>query len=174
MMKTPRTHRTASSRLRNCGGFTVVELMIVVGISIAVILSIVVAQVGTIRSWNGTAALLDIQREGSLGVEAIQNAVRPSGALAAVPGAFGDSLEIYWEMPGGAPDSLANKFYLDGNRNLLDINGTVVASHVDSVDFFFSGCTLHIDAWLSSDVNTPNRTTDDQRIQVSSTAICRN
>ena len=174
MMKTSRDHSTASSRLGNCDGFTVVELMIVVGISIAVILAIVVAQVGTIRSWNGTAALLDIQREASLGIEAIQNAVRPSGALAAVPGAFGDSLEIYWEMPGGAPDSLANKFYLDGNRNLVDINGAVVASHVDSIDFFVTGCTLHIDAWLSSDVDTPNRTTDDQRIQMSSTSICRN
>jgi len=146
--------------------------MIVAAVSIAVILSVVVAYVGTVRSWSGTAGLLEIQREASLGVEAIQNAVRPSSHVEVTPGAFGDSLEVYWEVASG--DSLVARYYLDGGGNLLDINGTAVASSIDSLDFVRLGSSLHIDAWLSSDAGTPNRQTDDQRVQVSSTAICRN
>ena len=153
-------------------GFTLAEVMIVAAISVAVVLSMVVAYVGTIRSWNGTAALLEIQREASLGMEAIQNAVRPASSLTVASGAYGDSLEVYWEVASG--DSLVAEFYLDGSGNLIDINGTTVASGIDSIDFVRSGRTLHIDTWHSSDVGTPDRSTDDQRVQISSTAICRN
>ena len=71
-------------------------------------------------------------------------------------------------------DSLVARYYLDGTGNLLDINGATVASSVDSLDFEVFGSTLHIDAWLSSDAGTPQRQMDDQRVQVSTTAICRN
>ena len=154
------------------GGFTLAEVMIVAAVSIAVVLSVVVAYVGTIRSWNGTTGLLEIQREASLGMEAIQNAVRPAGSLVVASGAYGDSLEVYWEVASG--DSLTDQFYLDGSGNLIDINGTAVASKIDSIDFVVSGRTLHVDAWFRSDIGTPNRLTDDQRVQISSTAICRN
>ena len=153
-------------------GFTLAEVMIVAAVSIAVVLSTVVAYVGTVRSWGGTSGLLEIQREASLGIEAIQNAVRPASDLIVTAGAFDDSLEVYWEVASG--DSLAARYYLDGSGNLIDINGHAVAAGIDSLDFVLSGSSLHIDAWLSHDAGTPNRTTDDQRVQVSSTAICRN
>jgi hypothetical protein len=172
MRRISRTSVGHGRGLAGSGGFTLAELLIVAAISVAVVLSIVVAYVGTIRSWNGTAALLEIQREASLGVEAIQNAVRPASDIVVSPGTFGDSLEVYWEVASG--DSLADRYYLNGSGELIDINGTTVASGLDSIDFVMSGGTLHIDAWLSNDVGTPNRTTDDQAIQVSSTAICRN
>ncbi len=159
-------------RLNGNGGFTMAEIMIVAAISIAVILSIAVAYVGTVRSWNGTTGLLEIQREASLGMEMIQNVVRPASALAVAPGAHGDSLEVYCEVASG--DSLVAEFYLDGAGNMIDINGTAVASDIDSIDFVVSGRTLHIDAWFRSDVGTPDRSTDDQRVQISTTAICRN
>jgi hypothetical protein len=146
--------------------------MIVAAVSIAVVLSVVVAYVGTIRSWNGTTGLLEIQREASLGMEVIQNAVRPASSLAVASGAYGDSLRVYWEVASG--DSLSAAFYLDADGNLIDINGTTVAAGLDSIDFVLSGGTVHIDAWLRSDVGTPDRSTDDQRVQISSTAICRN
>ena len=171
-MKTIRAHRNGGRRLLGEGGFTIIELMIVAAVSIAVVLSVVVAYVGSVRSWNGTAGLLEIQREASLGVESIQNAVRPASNLEVAPGAFGDSLEVFWEVASG--DSLVARYYLDGTGNLLDINGATVASSVDSLDFEVLGSALHIDAWLSSDAGTPQRHMDDQRVQVSTTAICRN
>ena len=171
-MKATLIGRGLGRRPNGNGGFTLVEVMVVAAISIAVVLSLVVAYIGTIRSWNGTAALLEIQREASLGMEAIQNAVRPASSLTVASGVYGDSLEVYWEVASG--DSLTAEFYLDGSGNLIDINGTTVASGIDSIDFVRSGRTLHIDTWHRSDVGTPDRSTDDQRVQISSTAICRN
>lgn len=171
-MKTRHTDRGPGHRVTGTGGFTLAEVMIVAAVSIAVVLSVVVAYVGTIRSWNGTTGLLEIQREASLGIEAIQNAVRPASGIAVAAGAYGDSLEVYWEVAGA--DSLSAEFYLDDTGNLIDINGTTVASLIDSIDFVVSGRTLHVDAWFRSDIGTPDRSTDDQRVQISSTTVCRN
>ncbi len=171
-MKTTHTDRGPGHRVTGTGGFTLAEVMIVAAVSIAVVLSVVVAYVGTIRSWNGTTGLLEIQREASLGMEAIQNAVRPASDIAVAAGANGDSLEVYWAVVSG--DSLTAQFYLDGAGNLIDIRGTTVASYIDSLDFVLYGRTLHVDGWFRSDIGTPNRSTDDQRVQISATAICRN
>ncbi len=172
-MKTTHIDKRLGRGLSGNGGFTMAEVAIVSAISIAVILSIAVAYVGTTRSWNGTAGLLEIQREASLGMEMIQNVVRPASSLAVASGVHGDSLEVYHEVASG--DSLVAEFYLDGAGNLMDINGTAVASYIDSIDFvLYGGRTLHVDGWFRSDIGTPNRLTDDQRVQISSTAICRN
>jgi hypothetical protein len=69
---------------------------------------------------------------------------------------------------------LVAEFYLDGAGNLIDIHGIAVASYIDSLDFVLYGRTLHIEGWFRSDIGTPNRLTDDQRVQISGTAICRN
>lgn len=173
MSSGPRPRAGTTRRLANSSGFTIIEVTIVAAISLAVILSVVVAYEGTIRSWNGTAALLEIQREASLGIEAIENTVRPASSVVVSTGAYGDSLEIYY--PGASGDTLAGRYSLDADGNLVDINGTVVASGIDSVSFTLQGGTaLHIDAWLRRDPGTPDRATDDQRIYISSTAVCRN
>ena len=171
-MRATHSDRRLGRRLSGNGGFTMAELAIVSAISIAVILSIAVAYVGTVRSWNGTTGLLEIQREASLGMEIIQKVVRPASSLAVAAGIHGDSFEVYHEVASG--DSLVAEFYLDGAGNLMDINGTAVASYIDSMDFVLSGRTLHIDGWFRSDIGTPTRSTDDQRVQISTTAICRN
>ena len=172
-MKATHSDKRLGRRLDGNGGFTLAEIMVVAAISVAVILSIAVAYVGTVRSWNGTTGLLEIQREASLGTEMIQNAVHPASSLTVTSGVYGDSLEVYYEVASG--DSLVAEFYLDGAGNLIDINGTAVASYIDSIDFVLSGGrTLHIDGWFRSDIGTPNRSTDDQRVRISTTAICRN
>jgi hypothetical protein len=171
-MSASHTDRHTGRRPGGRGGFTLAEVMIVAAVSIAVVLSIVVAYVGTIRSWGGTTGLLEIQREASLGMEAIQKAVRPASDLVVTSGVYGDSLEVYYTVASG--ESLAAEFYLDGGGNLLDINGTAVATGIDSIDFVLSGGTLNIDSWHRSDAGTPDRSTDDQRVQISTTAICRN
>ncbi len=171
-MKAIHIDKRLGRRLDGNGGFTLAEIMVVAAASVAVILSVAVAYVGTVRSWNGTAGLLEIQREASLVTGMIQNVVRPASSLAVTPGAHGDSLEVYYEVASG--DSLVAEFYLDGAGNLMDINGITVASYIDSIDFVVYGRTLHIDGWFRSDIGTPNRLTDDQRVQISGTAICRN
>ena len=171
-MKATHTDRRLGRRLNGNSGFTLAEIMVVAAASVAVILSIAVAYVGTVRSWNGTTALLEIQREASLVTGMIQNVVRPASSLAVTPGAHGDSLEVYYEVASG--DSLVAEFYLDGAGNLIDINGITVASYIDSIDFILYGRTLHVEGWFRSDIGTPSRLTDDQRVQISATAICRN
>ncbi len=171
-MKATHIDKRLGRRLNGNGGFTLAEIMVVAAASVAVILSIAVAYVGTVRSWNGTTGLLEIQREASLITGMIQNVVRPASSLAVTPGAHGDSLEVYYAVASG--DSLVAEFYLDGAGNLIDINGVTVASYIDSIDFILYGRTLHVDGWFRSDIGTPNRLTDDQRVQISATAICRN
>lgn len=171
-MKAPHTDKHAELRLRGHGGFTLAEVMLVAAVSVAVVLSVVVAYVGTVRSWGGTTGLLDIQREASLGMEVVQRAVHPASTLVVSSGVHGDSLEVYYAVASG--DSLAATFYLDGSGNMLDINGTAVATGIDSMSFVMSGSSLNIDSWHRSDAGTPNRATDDQRVQISTTAICRN
>ncbi len=171
-MRTSHTSEHTGRRPSDHSGFTLAEVMIVAAVSIAVVLSIVVAYVGTVRSWGGTTGLLEIQREASLGMEIIQKAVRPANTLTVVPGVHGDSLLVYYPVAAG--DSLAATFYLDGGGNLRDMNGTAVASDIDSIAFVVSGRTLNVDSWHRSDAGTPDRTTDDQRVQISTTAICRN
>ena len=171
-MKAPHTDRNAECRLRGQSGFTLAEVMLVAAVSVAVVLSIVVAYVGTVRSWGGTTGLLEIQREASLGMEIIAKAVRPASDLIVATGVHGDSLLVYYPVASG--DSLGAEFYLDGTGNMLDINGVAVATGIDSMSFVLSGNTLNIDSWHRSDAGTPNRATDDQRVQISTTAICRN
>ena len=172
-MRTSRVRANAGGRLAGQGGFTLAEVIIVAGISIVVVLAVVVAYEGTIRSWNGTAALLEIQREASLGVESIQNKVRPASSVIIWPGASSDSLQIFYPTLGG--ETLAARYNLDGSGNLIDINGASIATNIDSIQFTLQGGTaLHIDAWLSHDSGTPDRATDDQSVYISSTAVTRN
>ncbi|MCK4679728.1 hypothetical protein KAT82_01265 [bacterium] len=171
-MKAIHTDKRPGRRLNGNGGFTLTEITVVAAISVVVILSVAVAYVGTVRSWNGTTGLLEIQREASLITGMIQNVVRPASSLAVASGVYGDSLEVYHEVASG--ESLVAEFYLDGAGNLIDINGTTVASYIDSLDFVLYGRTLHVDGWFRSDIGTPNRSTDDQFLQISATVICRN
>jgi len=171
-MKAIHFGKALGRRLNGNGGFTLAEIMVVAAVSVAVILSVAVAYVGTLRSWNGTTGLLEIQREASLVTGMIQNVVRPASSLAVTSGVHGDSLEVYYEVASG--DSLVAEFHLDGAGNMIDINGTTVASYIDSIDFIQYGRTLHVEGWFRSDIGTPNRLTDDQRVQISATAICRN
>ncbi|MFH1689128.1 MAG: prepilin-type N-terminal cleavage/methylation domain-containing protein [Candidatus Eisenbacteria bacterium] len=172
-MRTSRVGANAGRQLAGQSGFTLTEVMIVAAISIVVIMAVAVAYEGTVRSWNGTAALLEIQREASLGMEAIQNNVRPASSILVWPGVNSDSLQVFYPTLTG--ESLAARYNLDGNGNLIDINGTTVAANIDSIRFTLQGGTaLHIDVWLRSDIGTPERTTDDQNVFISSTAVIRN
>lgn len=152
-------------------GFTIVEVMVMVGVSICVVMAAAVAYEGTVRSWRGTSALLEIQRDASLAVEMMQRTLRP--ACVVDPDADGDSLEVYYRTSAGS-ETLAAVFYLDGAGYLRDRNGTVLASGVEDLTFSMTGNALNIDLTLKDDVGTSERCTDDQAVLFSSSIVPRN
>lgn len=169
-MRTSQAVRRLGPRIRGNRGFTLTEVLIVAGVSIAVALAAAVAYQGTVRSWRGTAALLELQRDASLGIELVQNRARAANRIDV--SAAGDSIDVYYETAGG--ESLAGRYYVDASGYLRDLNGTALAAGVDSLGFTQNGGTLNIDMILKNDIGTPNRTTDDQAVFISSSVVCRN
>lgn len=156
---------------RGDGGFTLTELMIAAGLSVAVIAAVVVAYSGTVRSWQTTAAYANIQREASLAVEVMARSIRPGSNV--VIGSGGDSLAVV--LNTGSGDSTIAAFTLDEDGRIVDINGSVVTTRVDSLGFSSADQkTVNIDLVLRDDIGTVDRITDDQAVYISTTAICRN
>jgi type II secretory pathway pseudopilin PulG len=169
--KSARNSRSPAGAAGGAAGFTMVELLIVAGLSIAVIAAVVVAYSGTVRSWQTTAAYANIQREASLAIEVLARSIRPGSTVAI--GAGGDSLEVILSTDGA--DSTIARFFLDDEGNIVDINGSVVTSRVDSLSFTSPDQkTVNIDLVIRDDIGTPERITDDQAVEISTTAICRN
>jgi Tfp pilus assembly protein PilW len=157
--------------LRGNGGFTLTELMIAAGLSIAVIAAVVVAYSGTVRSWQTTAAYANIQREASLAIEVMSRSIRPGSNV--VIGAGGDSLAVV--LNTGSTDSTIALFTLNDDGSIVDINGGVVTTRVDSLGFSSADQkSVNIDLVLRDDIGTAQRVTDDQSVYMSTTAICRN
>jgi hypothetical protein len=171
MRHSPEGTRLFGRPLRGSAGFTIVEVLAVAGVSICVVMAAAVAYEGTVRSWRGTAALLEIQRDASLGMELMQRSLRASCRVD--PDADGDSLNFYYRTAAGS-ETLAGRFYMDGNGCVKDVNGTVIASHVDDLSFSLTGNALNIDLTLKDDVGTAERTTDDQGVLFSSSVVPRN
>jgi type II secretory pathway pseudopilin PulG len=176
-MKARRTGRLimgASPGRRGPGGsagFTLTELLIAAGLSVAVIAAVVVAYSGTVRSWQTTAAYANIQREASLAVEVMARSIRPGSNV--IIGSGGDSLAVVLNTDGA--DSTIAVFHLDGQGNIVDMNGAVVTTRVDSLGFTSADQkTVNIDLVLRDDIGTADRLTDDQAVEMSTTAICRN
>jgi type II secretory pathway pseudopilin PulG len=156
---------------RGNGGFTLIELLIAAGLSIAVIAAVVVAYSGTVRSWQTTAAYANIQREASLAVEVMARSIRPGSNV--VIGAGGDSLAVV--LNTGSGDSTIAVFTLDDDGRIVDMNGSVVTSRVDSLGFSsVDQKSVNIDLIILDDIGTAQRLTDDQAVYMSTTAICRN
>jgi len=157
--------------LRNGGGFTLVELLIAAGLSIAVIAAVVVAYSGTVRSWQTTAAYANIQREASLAIEVMARSIRPGSSVTI--GTGGDSLAVV--LNTGGADSTIARFMLDDQGRILDIHGSVLTTRVDSLGFSSADQkSVNIDLVIRDDIGTAERITDDQAVYMSTTAICRN
>ena len=156
---------------KGSAGFTLIELLIAAGLSVAVIAAVVVAYSGTVRSWQTTAAYANIQREASLAVEVMARSIRPGSNVTI--GSGGDSLAVILNVDGA--DSTIACFHLDGQGNIVDINGATVTTRVDSLGFTsVDQKTVNIDLVLRDDIGTADRLTDDQAVEMSTTAICRN
>ena len=157
---------------RGQGGFTIIELIIWIGVAISVMIAATASYVGTTRSWDGTARLTRVQTEGSMAVEMIGYGVRRGSSVTV--GAGADSLNVfYWT---GSTDSLTARYHFDGQqRRIEDINGYEVAASVDSVRFTSAdGKVVNIDVFLRDDRGTLNESGDDLPVSISSTVVCRN
>lgn len=163
--------RPPTEHLHDERGFTMPELIVAMLVVGLVAVAGVTAYIGTMRSWEGTAALADVQRDASFAVEVITRNTR--GANEVTIDADGDSMEVVFET--STTDSVGARFYLDDQNRLVDINGTVLVTDVDSLLFSsIDGKALNIDITLKNDLDTPDRTTDDQAVLISSTVVCRN
>jgi type II secretory pathway pseudopilin PulG len=163
--------RPCRPAVSNSGGFTLTELLIAAGLSIAVVAAVVVAYSGTVRSWQTTAAYANIQREASLAIEVMARSIRPGSNV--VIGSGGDSLAVVLNADGS--DSTIALFTLDDDGRVVDIHGSVVTTRVDSLGFSSADQkSVNIDLVIRDDIGTAERTTDDQAVHMSTTAICRN
>jgi Tfp pilus assembly protein PilW len=150
-------------------GFTITERIVWVGVAIVVLAAGLTSYLGSKRSWETTASLARIQRDGSVAMEMMARAVRHGSSVEVV----GDSLAVYYWT--GSVDSLLGCFYLDDDGYLRDAAGVSIASDVDSVRFVTAdNQAINIDLYLREDMNTPDRSTDDQMVLISTTAVCRN
>jgi len=66
-------------------------------------------------------------------------------------------------------------YFLDGENQLVDGNGVILVSDVDSLHFgSVDGSVADIDLYLRDDMGTPDAANDDQTVLMSSSAVCRN
>jgi hypothetical protein len=158
--------------MRTQSGFTITEMIIWLGVALSVMMAATVSLVGTHKSWNGTADLARVQREGCIAVEAMAREVRDGSSLTV--GSGGDSLSVfYWT---GSYDSLITCFYLDQQqRSILNGAGAAIVDDVDSLRFVSpDGQTVSMEIYLRSDRGTPGFTGDDLPVRLSSSVVCRN
>ncbi len=154
--------------VRGNGGFTLPELLLAALLAIAALAAGFAAYGGTLRSFDGTASLADLQREGSTAVETIARDVR-SGSSVSVTG--GDSLSVFYYT--GSYDSLAASYHLDQQNRVLNISGAVLAENVSALGFSTAdGRVLNVDVLLE-DTRRPGDG-DNIRVLMSSTVACRN
>ena len=161
--------RSAAALPRGQGGFTITEMIVWVAVAIVVLAAGLTSYLGSRRSWETTASLARIQRDGSVAMEMMARSIRHGSSVEVQ----GDSLNVYYWT--GSTDSLIGTFYLDDQGDLRDAAGVSIASDVDSVRFVTGdNQTVNIDLFLREDMNTPHRSTDDQMVLISTTSVCRN
>jgi hypothetical protein len=126
--------------------------------------------IATTRSWQGTEALAEVQRDASFAMDVMTRQIREASSV--VIGASPDSIEVMFR--GDAGDTVGARYYVNGEHQLVDINGTVLVNGVESLVFAREGSALNIDVTLTDDSGTPDRWTDDQSVLMSSSVVCRN
>jgi len=162
--------RQPGARGAGSRGFTMVELVLVIGVTATVLAAGVATYVGTMHSVEGTVSLAEVQREASIAMDMIARSVRTGGW--AEINADADSLSVYVETESG--DSLTAAYYLQ-EGTLRDIDGTVLVTNIAALVFEpGTGRTINIDVTLADDMGTPEVASDDQTALVSSTVGCRN
>jgi prepilin-type N-terminal cleavage/methylation domain-containing protein len=152
-------------------GFTLAELLVAVAVTGLIVAPCVVIYVATLDSWEGTAALADTQRDAWFVIDRIVRTTR--GASEVDISGRADSMEVVIRTASG--DSVVARYYVDDQDNLVDHNGVVLVSNVDSIRFSnASAGGVDLDVTLTHYMGTPGCKTDDQSVLLSSSVMCRN
>ncbi|MCD4690929.1 hypothetical protein K8S17_05650 [bacterium] len=161
--------RGRSNTVTSNRGFTLPEVLIAALLAIGALAAGFAAYGGTMRSFDGTATLAELQREASMAVEVIARDVR-SGSSVAIGGG-GDSLSIFYYT--GTYDSLYASYHCDAQHELINIAGLAIAERVSSLGFTSAdGRIVNIDVLLEDTRSV--RPGDDVHVLMSSTVACRN
>jgi len=159
---------------RSQRGFSIIDLIIAVGVSAFVIMAGMAFYAGTLRSARGTSSLAGLQRDAALAVESVSRAIREGSSvtIASDSAAGSDSLRVLLRV--GTVDSLIACYHPDDQGQLLDISGNIVVSNVDSVQFSTSNGTLvNASVYLRDGMGTAE-SSDDQSVLIETTTSCRN
>lgn len=157
--------------LRDERGFTLAELVVAMAVSVLIVVPCISVYLATLDSWEGTAALADVQRDAWFVVNRISRTARAASEVN-IDGRV-DSMDIVFHTPSG--DSIGGRYYVDAQNQLVDLNGVVLVRDVDSVRFSSSdGKTVNMDITLRDAMGTPDCGADDQSVLLSSSVVCRN
>lgn len=152
-------------------GFTLTELIVAIVVVGLIGSAGITVYLGTQRSWAGSAALADVQRDAAFAMDIMVRGIRSASSVDIAAGA--DSMDVIFRT--GTSDSVGATYYVDDQDRLIDMSGRVLVANVDSIRFWSSdGKTVNMDITLRHDLATPDRATDDQAILVSTSVVCRN
>ena len=176
MTKRLRTHRpVAGGRLMTNAGVTLVELMIVGFISAIILLAAFTMYLTSMDTWEISGARLALQRNGDRAVKRITFDIRHGDTVVIGPGAT--SIAVTRTIDGTTA-TLAS-YGLQGDQVWYYLpaisDSAVIASNVTDLQFSSSnGAKVSISMTLVDDMDTTADLVDDQRVEITSLAACRN
>ena len=146
------------------------ELMIAGFIGAIILLAAFSMYLTSMETWDLSGARLALQRNGDRVVKQITFDIRHGDTV--VVGADSTSIAVTRSI-SGTTTTLAT-FALTGDQ-VINQHGTVLTSDVTDLTFSSSnGIKVWISMTLADDMGTTALPFDDQRVQISSVAVCRN
>jgi hypothetical protein len=162
--------RTLGGSLRNNAGLTLLELMIAGIIGAIIVLAAFTMYLTSLDTWDLSGARLALQRNGDRAVKRIAFDIRHGDAV--VVNAASDSLAVTRTI--GGTTSLLATYALEGDQ-VVNMHGVALTSDVTELTFSTSnGIKVWISMTLEDDMGTSSNVYDDQRVEISSVAVCRN
>jgi Tfp pilus assembly protein PilW len=151
-------------------GISLVELLLATGTGAIVIFAMVTVYLVGFDSWTGSARRAAVQQEASTTMEIIARKVRPASRV--VISGSPDSLALQLNTAGG-PVPIGSLHLVNGN--LRDENGVTLSSGISTLAFSTADSrSLVVDLEVTDQAGTPNRTSDDAVVRLSTTILCRN
>ena len=156
-------------------GMTVLEVLIAAFVGAVIILAAFTMYLTSVETWNVSGARLALQRNGDRAVKRIASDIRHGDTV--VVGADSTSIAVTRTM-AGATATLAT-YALIGDQVVhlrhTSTDTTVIASNVTDLRFSSgNGVKVWISMTLADDMGTTALPFDDQRVEFSSVAVCRN
>ncbi len=171
MMKRLRTHRSVTrGRPVTNVGMTMVEVLIAGFVGAIVILAAFSMYLTSVETWNLSGARLALQRNGDRAVKRIAFDIRHGDRV--IVGADSTSIAVTRTISGAT--AILATYALTGDQ-VVNQHGTVLTGDVTDLRFSSgNGAKVWISMTLADDMGTTAVPFDDQRVEISSVAVCRN